>query len=209
MSGQRFGFLTAICAERSDGKSMWWSCKCDCGSTKSIRGSYLRSGHTQSCGCQRQRNTRKHGNASRSGRTVEYRAWQSMISRCTNRNFSQFKDYGGRGIAVCQAWMESFDRFLVDVGYRPSTYHTLGRINNDGNYEPGNVEWQTRKAQQNNRRDSLFIDFNGRRMTAQQWSDELGVPRSTIIRRSERGVALDIYCVPTTSAAVDARKAGR
>ncbi len=83
---------------------------------------------------------------------VEYRAWYQMIYRCTNPKFPQWKDYGGRGISVCAEWRNSFTAFFEHVGPRPSPQHSFDRIDNDGNYEPGNVRWATRSQQNSNQR---------------------------------------------------------
>lgn len=97
----------------------------------------------------------RHG-LTRRGEPVspEYRAWYQMVYRCTNPKFPQWKDYGGRGIKVCDAWRYSFTTFLKDVGPKPSSKHSIDRIDNEGNYEPGNVRWATRKEQNSNQRRS-------------------------------------------------------
>ena len=92
----------------------------------------------------------KHGCNTSGGRTPEYRAWESMVQRCTNPKHAKWKTYGGRGIAVCDRW-RSFAAFLEDMGLRPSTEHSLDRKDNDRGYEPGNCRWATRKEQMRNR----------------------------------------------------------
>lgn len=94
----------------------------------------------------------KHGHASRSGRSPTWAAWRSMIGRCTYPSQSNYPRYGGRGIRVCDAWRASFEAFLADVGERPGPEYSLGRIDNDGNYEPGNVRWETAAQQAGNKR---------------------------------------------------------
>lgn len=93
-----------------------------------------------------------NGDAARGRVAPEYHAWKGMIKRCTNKKNRGWPNYGGRGITVCERWRESYLTFLADVGRRPSSKHSLDRIANDGNYEPGNVRWATRKQQINNRR---------------------------------------------------------
>lgn len=116
----------------------------------------------------------------------EYSAWASMLTRCNNPRRPQYQSYGGRGISVCERWSK-FENFLADVGQRPSASHSLDRINNDGNYEPGNVRWATVEEQQNNRTVSALIEHNGQRRTLTQWARELGLGVSTIHCRLKRG----------------------
>jgi hypothetical protein len=157
LTGIRFGQLIA---ERRNGQRnnhALWICKCDCGKEVVVSSSHLRNGMTRSCGCLRRDRAAKlnlsHGEAA--DLTTEYRAWGSMLSRCTNPSHRGFKNYGGRGIKVCRNWLESYAAFLADMGRRPTSKHSLDRINNDGDYEPGNCRWATAKEQQNNRRVSI------------------------------------------------------
>ena len=117
-----------------------WLCRCDCGTTRLVRGSHLTRGKSKSCGCLRIEVTRKHGMS----RTLLYRVWASMLGRCLNPSAQGYNSYGGRGIRVCDRWRQSFMAFYMDVGDRPSSKHWLDRMEVNGNYEPGNVRWATR-----------------------------------------------------------------
>lgn len=146
ISGRRFGHLTA---EQRQGQLYGkpaWLCHCDCGATVLVSGAHLREGATQSCS-QRCANL-VHGHAS--PQTPTYRSWASMLRRCYNKKDINYKRYGGRGITVCLRW-RTFKHFLDDMGIRPDGL-SLDRTNNDGNYEPGNCKWSTRKEQNNNQR---------------------------------------------------------
>lgn len=110
-----------------------------------------------------------------------------MKRRCLNKNDRRYSDYGGRGILVCEQWVHSFENFLDDMGRCPSPKHSLGRIDNNGNYEPSNCRWETIKQQANNKRTSRFVEFEGRKQTVQQWGEELGIRPGIIWRRLNRG----------------------
>lgn len=121
-----------------------------------------------------------------------------MKDRCLNPKMPQYKNYGGRGITICDRWRKSFIDFLEDVGRRPSLDHTLDRIDNNGNYEPGNVRWATPEEQQNNKRDSRLVSFNGETKTIAQWARHCGMEKSTLYRRIMSGwdVELALFTPP-------------
>lgn len=133
----------------------------------------------------------KHGNATRSGQTKEYRTWASVKDRTTNRHAQNYKYYGGRGVTMYDGWLNNYQSFLEHVGKAPSEKHELDRIDNDGNYEPNNVRWATRKQQMANRRSSKFIEFRGQRKTQEEWGEITGIGGTNICKRLKRGWSVE------------------
>lgn len=125
---------------------------CNCGTERVVNARNVKSGKSKSCGCLKTEMHTRHGQRKRTATTPEYRAWQSAVHRFTNPRVACYKNYGGRGIKVCDRWRGSFETFLADMGRRPSPDLSLDRIDNDGNYEPGNFRWATREQQNANRR---------------------------------------------------------
>lgn len=176
---------------------MW---RAECQLCNGVRILHFRQLHSavehKSCGCMyRELHARanlKHGhNRGHGMRTKEYSTWASMIVRCTNKKANNFQDYGGRGIGVCDRW-RAFDKFLADVGTAPSPLHTLDRINNDGNYEPGNVRWATREQQcANSRRSLIWVTFQGERMLLPEVSRRTGISYYTLRVRVRRGMSIE------------------
>jgi hypothetical protein len=181
LTGQRFGRLTATApGPRLDCGALTWICRCDCGAeTKCTTGS-LRNGHSKSCGCLHSEKTTerltKHGHSRvvSGRRSPEYTAWSGIVQRCTNPKNEKFPDYGARGIVVYDRWRRSFADFLADMGERPSRDHSVDRIDVNGNYEPSNCRWATRREQQANRRCNRMVRFNGETICLQEASRRIG-----------------------------------
>lgn len=153
--GRKFGRLTVLAKARKKGRvgSLQYQCKCECGRDTIIDGHQLRAGHTLSCGCLlAEGNNLRHGMARQDKKAPEYGAWSKMKGRCYNKTDHSYDDYGGRGITVCDRWRKSFKNFFADMGYRPAHCNSIDRIDNDGNYEPGNCRWATQEIQSRNRR---------------------------------------------------------
>lgn len=173
LTGMRFGRLVVI--ERSiDGKRRHpkWLCQCDCGNKRIVFREALRDGRTQSCGCLQKETAgdhcRTHG-ATIGGRkarhpTPEYRSWCKAKERCYNPNTIGFRNWGGRGIEMCQEWRNDFSAFLSHMGKRPDGC-SLDRINPNGNYEPGNCRWTTPKGQGQTRRDNVLVNDGDERVS--------------------------------------------
>lgn len=116
-------------------------------------------------------------------KTSTWQSWKSMRERCNSKNHVKYNDYGGRGITICKEWQDSFDTFLEDMGEKPDKSYSIDRIDNNGNYEPSNCKWSTRKEQQNNRRNCWYITLNGETLTITQWSERMDIHHQVIRNR--------------------------
>jgi hypothetical protein len=163
LKGKRFSRLVVQArAGRTSHGNVTWLCVCDCGNVSEVAGQKLKSGHTRSCGCLVKETVAglglasklTHGHSSNRRHTRAYSVWHGMMSRCHNANHGAYEYYGGRGISVCQRW-HRFEDFYADMGDPPDD-RSIDRINNEGNYEPGNCRWATVAEQLANRRPRRF-----------------------------------------------------
>lgn len=181
ITGRRFGRwlvlrLASDYPRRNEGA--YWVCRCDCGSESVIRGSVLRKGRSNGClACSK----RTHNMSN----SPEYRTWRMMLGRCADPRFHNYSLYGARGISVCEQW-QLFEAFLEDMGLRPSSSHSIDRIDNDGNYEPGNCRWATRVEQARNRSNSRMVEFQGTTQCLSAWAECLNIPRHVLQMRLDR-----------------------
>lgn len=185
LSGKVFGRLTVIGYAGTLKNYTSWYCKCDCDGLIVIRrGSRLRNGDTDSCGCLMHHRMRVA--AKKRIRCVgfknlpEFTVWRGMKTRCNNKNHKFYYRYGGRGI---QIKFESFFDFLSHVGFRPTESHSIDRIDTNGHYKAGNVRWATKKEQANNTGRNRFLEHDGRCLTLSQWSDITGLETGTLLTR--------------------------
>lgn len=196
LTGLKFGRL--LVKRKSTEKNKYgvllWECLCDCGNIVNLLTSSIKSGNTQSCGClsrdnliQRNKDNATHGLS----RTPIYITWGGIVQRCTNPTDSHFPDYGGRGISICDRWRNSFENFYADMGPKPGPEYSIERSNNNGDYEPGNCIWVTKSEQNNNRRDNVIINYNGKDYTKAQLAREHNINVATFGYRLSSGWSVE------------------
>lgn len=176
LTGKRYGKLTVIKFSHKKAGKYYWLCQCDCGKIKAIVSCSLKSGNTKSCGCEMNKHstigerTKTHGQS----HTRLHNIWLDIKKRCNSVTNQAYERYGGRGIQVCKEWMEDYMNFYnwaVSHGYNENL--SIDRIDNNGNYEPNNCRWTTKKQQANNRRTNVYITKDGITKTLAEWSDIL------------------------------------
>jgi hypothetical protein len=155
ISNKRFGRLLAVKFAFTKNKRSYWECVCDCGKVKNINITHLNVGKTKSCGCLNReiilKIRTKHG-LYKVENNKEIQCYRNMINRCTNSKTKGFEHYGGRGIKICDRWLQGFEYFFTDMGKAPTKNHSLDRIDSNGNYEPSNCRWTTKDVQIKNRK---------------------------------------------------------
>lgn len=174
------GFEVIRLADVQLGGHKTWVCVCNCGKEFLASSSNLPNG-IHSCGCLRLKSITKHGQSG-PAMTREYRTWAAMKARCENPHHDSFNRYGGRGITVCERWRDSFESFLEDMGRCPPKM-TIDRKDNNGNYEPNNCRWATRREQARNTSKTKLIRFNGITMPLIAWAESLGMNPVTLHSR--------------------------
>jgi len=193
LSGRRFGRLTVVgfhgrSRSPSGNRRYKWVCRCDCGNASIVDGWHLRSSTTKSCGCLQRDVMRKlrtaHGATAGGRETTEFTIWKTMIQRCDDPNCKSFRNYGGRGITVCDRWRK-FENFLADMGERPKGL-TLERKDVNGPYKPENCRWATWSEQARNRRDSIVVTHCGRDMPLKTACEVVGLDYHTVWQRINR-----------------------
>ncbi len=210
LTGHVYGLLTVVSLT---GKTRYgcsvWLCRCECGNEKEVNSNCLRTGNTKSCGCYRADALKKgrdklHKDSLTHGmtKTKEHRTWRGLRSRCNDPSNKGYKNYGGRGIKVCERW-DSFENFFADMGPAPSPKHSIDRFPNvNGDYGPGNCRWATDAEQHANRRDNCYLEYRGETKMAVEWMAISGLPKSTFFNRLYRGWPIE----KVMEAPVDAAK---
>lgn len=192
MTNHEFNGCTVLKRAENKGKNVCWLCICKCGNEFIARATDIRTGNTKSCGCLNRElagnRARKHGN--RNSRL--YTIWNNMKMRCSNPSSISFKNYGGKGIKVCDEWFDTFESFYkwsINNGYHDSL--TLDRIDSNGDYKPSNCRWATMKEQQNNRGNNNTLTYKNVQHTLAEWSDITGIPYDTLWTRIKRGWSVE------------------
>lgn len=185
--GDRFGYLVVLEIPKGNLRRNKILCKCDCGNIGEYFLNNLRRGTTTSCGCKRSDYAKISRNCHGESTSILYKKWASIKTRCNNPNSSNYKDYGGRGIKICEEWKDfwPFREWAYENGYNDKL--SIERKDVNGDYSPENCEWIELNEQANNKRNSVFIEYNGIKQTASQWGKELGVDRNTITYRVRAG----------------------
>lgn len=180
---KKFGKLTVLeeYKERDKYGCKVYKCICDCGKIISVRGVLLRNNTVKSCGCL------KHTGKHKKRDTRLYHIFSGIKQRCYNENNPSYKHYGGRGVVVCDEWLNNFMAFYewsMNNGYNDTL--TIDRIDYDGNYEPNNCRWVKWEVQTNNKRNNVLLTYNGKTQTMAQWARELNIPYVRINRRHQK-----------------------
>lgn len=192
-TGLVFDYLTIISegAKAKNGRSRW-NCACKCGNKTLVEGVALRKGKIKSCGCRRS-GVVKHGLA----HSKEFSSWQHLKDRCLNKNSLDYKNYGGRGINVCNRWTDKekgFENFISDMGFKPSATHSIDRFpNKDGDYEPTNCRWATPVEQARNTRRNKFLEYNFEIKTLSEWALIFNLHHSSLTNLLKRMPFENIY----------------
>ena len=187
-AGERYGSWTVLpfAFHKPKFNQSYYLCRCDCGYESTVLVNNLRTGTAVRCRHCANKSRRKHGGVQNGPNTALYRIWNGMRARCQNPQHTSWERYGGRGIRVCERWLD-FANFLADMSPRPGPEYSLDRLDNDGNYEPSNVVWATKRQQGNNRGDCHFLEFEGESLTIAEWARRKGINPITLAARIYAG----------------------
>ena len=187
LTGKTFGLLTVVNEVKTDNKNIAWMCKCKCGNKKTILGSNLTGGRSKSCGCLQKENASKASKTHGGTKTRLYNLYKGMKQRCTNLNSPAYKYYGGRGIVICDEWLNDFQKFKDwCLNNQYSDEKSIDRIDPNGNYCPENCRWVSFEKQQNNKLNSAFISINDQKKTVAEWAKENGINKQTLYSKIYR-----------------------
>lgn len=187
LTGRRFHRLTGL--YKIDGKT--WRFLCDCGKECNGDVSRVFLDRKKSCGCLRADWPRVAKAKHRKCASDEYRAWAGLKNRCLNKNNQKYSSYGGRGIRICDRWEKDFQAFFDDMGKKPSSKHSIDRIDNEGDYSPENCRWATAEQQSRNRRSNRLIEYEGEIKTLAEWADLLKINRTVLYARFKSGWSVE------------------
>ena len=194
LTGQKFGRLTVIKRVKNQNKtrSAYWLCQCECGNTTVVSSPNLKNKHAMSCGCLQQESRLTHSIKHGLSKTRLYKIYLGMKKRCYNKKYFQFQHYGGRGIKICDEWLDNFMNFYnwaMTNGYTDEL--TIDRIDVNGNYEPSNCRWVTPHQQSNNTRTNRLITYNNKTHTMAEWAKITGLTYSAIQHRLDRNWSIE------------------
>ena len=191
LTGQKFSRLTVLSfvgsVKQGKQKRIMWLCKCDCGNETIVQAGNLVSANVQSCGCLKKEMRGEKNSYFKHGytKTPTYSVWLNMKNRCYNQSLKDYKNYGERGIKVCDSWKENFINFLADMGRKPEKL-MLERVDNSKGYSPDNCRWASRKEQNRNKRTNRRIEFKGEIKCLNDWAKEFKVNRVTLYRKLKK-----------------------
>lgn len=192
LTGQKFNRLTIIRLKHFNKKgNSVWHCLCECGKTTDVCVGGLTTNHTKSCGCLQKEKVRGMNTTHGMSRTKEYKTWIKIKQRCYNPNNNRYYDYGGRGIKVCNRWLNSFVNFYKDMGLRPDDCDGIDRIDNNSGYKPSNCKWATTSDNNQHKRNSFTMLYNGKIYNCAQLSKKLNISFSVLKNRHLKGLKID------------------
>lgn len=190
LTGKKFGRLSVLHFHGVIGRRRLWACRCVCKKYTVVEAGRLKSGRAKSCGCLAQEMSavrlRIHGETTHNTQTAEYRCWRLVKARCYGIRNNMYKNYGARGVVMCDRWKSGEDEFdgyqcfLLDMGRKPSLKHSIDRIDVNGNYEPGNCRWATPMEQGANMRRNVYLEFAGLRLHLAEWGRRTGIKSGVI-----------------------------